>query len=55
MREAGITVIHKLQLVDPDVLYHSIFFVESKLRIILSLLGVFSYLPTKPSANMLDW
>jgi hypothetical protein len=53
MREAGITVhdTPKIQVSDPDGNDHSIFFPETKLRIPLSLWGVFSYFPTsKPTA-----
>ena len=57
MREAGITVndTPKIHLEDPDVSDHSILFEESKVRLPLSLRGVFSYLPTtKPTADMLN-
>ena len=56
MREAGITVkdTPDIHLGDPDVSDHSIAFDESNLKILLSLSGIFSYLPTtKPSPAML--
>jgi hypothetical protein len=51
-REAGITVkdTPKIQMQDPTVEDHSIFFPETEFQIPLSLWGVFSYFPTtKPS------
>ena len=57
MRKAGIIVNNtsKMYLVDPDILYYSILFNESKVRIPMSLLEIFSYLlTTHPSATMLN-
>jgi hypothetical protein len=56
MREAGIHVndIPKIQVEDPGVDDHSIYFSEQKFRIPLALWGVFSYFPTsKPTAQTL--
>ena len=57
MREAGLIVdtTPKIQVVDPTVENHSIYFMDEGLRIPLSLWGVFSYFPTsKPIKRMLD-
>ena len=56
MREAGIIVskMPKIHLEDLDVKVYSVYFAETKLRIYLSLLGVFSYLPmTKPTEEVM--
>lgn len=57
IREAGI-IIHdtsKIQLDDPLVVDHSIYFPAGEFRIPLSLWGVFSYFPTsKPSVETLN-
>ena len=56
MREAGIHVkdTPKIQIDDPSIEDHSIYFKETGLRIPLSLDGVFSYFPTnKPSEEKL--
>lgn len=56
MREAGIIVndIPKIHVRNPQVKDHGIYFEESKVRIPLSLIGVFSYFPTsKPSEEEL--
>ena len=57
MREAGITVhdTPKIQVSDPDDKDHSIFFPETKLRIPLSLWGVFSYFPMFLLQNQRHW
>ena len=57
MREAGGVVndTPKIQVVDPDVTDHSIFFGDDKMRIPLFLNGIFSYFPsTKPTAQMIQ-
>ena len=57
MREAGIVVndVPKIQVDDPDVSDHSIYFKEGNLRIPLSLNGIFSYFPTsRPTAKMME-
>ena len=57
MRECGITVSDtpKIHLDDPGVLDHSIQFPQTKLRIPLSLHGIFSFVPTyKPTESMLE-
>ena len=57
MREAGVTVstTPKIQVSQPSVEDHSIFFPETGFRIPLSLEGVFSYFPTsKPMQDDLE-
>ena len=56
MREAGIRIndIPKIQVDEPTVSDHSIYFQDDDFRIPLSLWGVFSYFPTsKPTATVM--
>jgi hypothetical protein len=57
MREAGLHIRDtlKIKIDDPSIEDHSNYFRDSKLRIPLSLWGVFSYFPTsKPTATTLN-
>ena len=57
MREAGIIIndIPKMQILDPDISDHSIYFKEDNVRIPLSLNGIFSYFSTSmPTSQMLE-
>ena len=57
MREANLIVndVPKIQLPDPDVTDHSIYFVDAEFRITLSLRGIFSYFPSrKPTQSELE-
>ena len=57
MREAGIVVndTPKIQVDDPNVTDHSIFFVDDTMRIPYFLNGIFSYFPsTKPTAQIMQ-
>ena len=49
MREAGVEVndVPKIHVYDPTVEHHSIYFPDDKVRIPLSLWGIFSYFPTR--------
>ena len=53
LREAGIQVndTPKIQVTDPDVSHHALYFAETDLRVPLSLWGVFSYFITKKPTN----
>ena len=57
IREAGIELndTPKIQIDDPDVEYHSVYFKETKFRIPLYVWGAFSYFPsTKPTVEFLN-
>jgi hypothetical protein len=49
LREAGLIVNEtpKIQVVDPDISDHSIYFDGTKLQVPLALWGIFSYFPTR--------
>ena len=57
MREAGVQInsTSKIQVEDPTIEDHSIFFKDYDFRIPMSLWGIFSYFPTtKPTSQMLE-